>query len=69
MTKLLHGEITDKILSAFYEVYNVLGQTLASKNNVDTNQSVVSSIMKNNQPLIVKVTLANGQTAITKIIF
>ncbi|WP_394759583.1 choice-of-anchor D domain-containing protein [Flavobacterium sp.] len=52
-----------------YTVYNVLGQTLATKNNVNANQSVVSSIIKNNQALIVKVTLENGQTVIKKIIF
>ncbi len=31
MTKLLYGEITDKILSAFYEVYNVLGHGFLEK--------------------------------------
>ena len=52
-----------------YTIYNVLGQTLAVRNNVNTNQSEVSSILKNNQALIVKVTLTNGQTVIKKIIF
>lgn len=52
-----------------YAVYNVLGQILATKNNVNTNQSEVSSIMRNNQTLIVKVTLENRQTVIKKIIF
>ncbi len=31
MTKLLHGEITDKILSAYYEVYNILGPGFLEK--------------------------------------
>ena len=52
-----------------YTVYNVLGQILAEKNNVNTNQSAVNSILKNNQTLVVKVTLANGQTVIKKIMF
>ena len=52
-----------------YTIYNVLGQTLASKNNVNANQSVENSILKNNQALIVKVTLENGQTVTKKIIF
>ena len=52
-----------------YTVYNVLGQILASKNNVNTNQSAVSSIIKNNQTLVVKVILANSQMVIKKIIF
>ncbi|WP_395060522.1 choice-of-anchor D domain-containing protein [Flavobacterium sp.] len=52
-----------------YVVYNVIGQTLISKNDINANNSVVSSIMKNNQTLVVKVTLTNGQTVIKKIIF
>lgn len=52
-----------------YEVYNVLGQTIASKNNVNTNESVINSIAKNNQTLIVKITLENGQIVTEKIIF
>ncbi|WP_395046605.1 T9SS sorting signal type C domain-containing protein, partial [Flavobacterium sp.] len=52
-----------------YTVYNVLGQTLATKNNVNRNQYAVSSVMRNSQTLIVKVTLENRQTVIKKIIF
>jgi hypothetical protein len=52
-----------------YTVYNVLGQTVATKNNVNANQSVVDSIVKNNQALIVKIMFENGQMAIKKIIF
>jgi hypothetical protein len=52
-----------------YTVYNVLGQTLAERNNVNTNQSVVSSIQKNNQALFVKITLTNGQIVVKKIVF
>ncbi|WP_094177529.1 T9SS sorting signal type C domain-containing protein, partial [Flavobacterium psychrophilum] len=52
-----------------YTVCNVLGQTLAEKNNINTNQSVINTVLKSNQALIVKVTLANGQTIIKKIVF
>ena len=52
-----------------YTVYNVLGQTVATKNNVNANQSVVDSIVKNNQALIVKIMFENGQTTIKKVIF
>ncbi len=52
-----------------YTVYNVLGQTLVAKENVNANESVVNSIVKSNQALIVKVTLENGQTVTRKIIF
>jgi hypothetical protein len=52
-----------------YTVYNVLGQTLAEKNNVNANQSVVNTIAKNNQALIVKIVLTNGQAIIKKVIF
>ncbi len=52
-----------------YTVYNVLGQTLAEKYNVNANQSVVNTIAKNNQALIVKIVLTNGQAIIKKVIF
>ncbi len=52
-----------------YTIYNVLGQILITKNNVNTNQSVVNSIIENNQALIVKIVLENGQTETKKIIF
>jgi hypothetical protein len=52
-----------------YEIYNILGQTLAAKKNVNTNEWIESSILKNNQTLIVKVILENGQTVTKKILF
>ncbi|WP_394809968.1 hypothetical protein [Flavobacterium psychrophilum] len=36
---------------------------------MNTNQSVINTVLKSNQALIVKVTLANGQTIIKKIVF
>lgn len=52
-----------------YIVYNVLGQVLASNEKVNANQFVVTSIMKNNQALIVIVTLDDGSVVTRKIIF
>ena len=52
-----------------YQVYNVLGQLLASKSQVNAREVELQSILKNNQALIVKVTLENGQTVTKKIIF
>ncbi|MEO8517311.1 MAG: YDG domain-containing protein [Flavobacterium sp.] len=52
-----------------YVVYNVLGQVLATKDKLNANQSVVTSILKNNQALIVKVTLENGYVITRKIMF
>ncbi|MES2812169.1 MAG: choice-of-anchor D domain-containing protein [Bacteroidota bacterium] len=52
-----------------YQVYNVLGQLLASKSKVNANQAELHSILKNEQALIVKVTLENGQMVTKKIIF
>ncbi|MEO8517310.1 MAG: T9SS sorting signal type C domain-containing protein [Flavobacterium sp.] len=52
-----------------YIVYNVLGQVLATNEKVNASQSIVTSIMKNNQTLIVKVTLEDGLVVTRKIIF
>ncbi|MCL9803911.1 choice-of-anchor D domain-containing protein [Flavobacterium amniphilum] len=52
-----------------YEVYNVLGQSLATKKNVENHQTEITSVQKNNQALIVKVILENGHTITRKIIF
>ena len=52
-----------------YTIYNVLGQILVAKNNVNTNELIVGSIIENNQALIVKIILENGQTVSKKIIF
>lgn len=50
-------------------VYNILGQVLANKKNVNANQAVVNSIVRSNQALVVKVVSENGQTVTKKIIF
>ena len=50
-------------------VYDVLGRSLVSKNNINVKQSNINSLLKNNQPLIVKVVLDNDQIVTKKIIF
>ena len=52
-----------------YEIYNVLGQSIAMKNDVNTNKVTETSIQKNNQALLIKIQLENGQTVVKKIIF
>ncbi len=52
-----------------YVVYNVLGQVVASENNISKNVSEITSIQKNNQALVVKATLDNDQVITKKIIF
>ncbi|MFC7774652.1 choice-of-anchor D domain-containing protein [Flavobacterium sp. GCM10027622] len=54
---------------ASYEVYNVLGQSVASKNKIDRQEIEVTSVKRNNQTLIVKVNLKNGHTVTKKILF
>jgi hypothetical protein len=51
-----------------YEIHDVLGRRLDVKNNINKN-TTTSSIAKNNQTLIVKIVLENGQWLIRKIIF
>lgn len=52
-----------------YEIYNVLGQTLASKKQVKVNKTEDTSVQKNNQALIVKVTLENGKSFTKKVMY
>lgn len=52
-----------------YEVYNVLGKLLKTKSNINVLESEISGLAKNNQMLIVKVKLENGNSLSKKIIF
>ena len=52
-----------------YIIYDALGRTLSSMNKVNSDKSIVNSIERNNQVLIVKVTLENGFIITKKIIF
>lgn len=50
------------------EIYDVLGRKLFERKNVNQNNFKINSILKTNQPLIIKVHLENSQTEIRKII-
>ena len=52
-----------------YKVYNVLGQILASANTVNSSELIINTILRNEQPLIVKATLNNGQVITRKILY
>ncbi len=52
-----------------YQVYDVLGRTLETKNNLNASQLVTNTIIKNNQALIVKITIENGQVVTKKVVF
>jgi hypothetical protein len=52
-----------------YEIYDVLGRTLATKKGLNVNQTAINTITKSMQALIVKVTLENSQVVTKKIIF
>ena len=52
-----------------YTVYDVLGRILISNNSLNAKQSEINSLLKNNQALIVKVTLQNDQVISKKIVF
>jgi hypothetical protein len=52
-----------------YQIYDVLGRTLATGETINNKQIDVTSILKNNQALIIKTTLENGQVVTKKIVF
>ncbi|MCL9809586.1 choice-of-anchor D domain-containing protein [Flavobacterium luminosum] len=66
-----HAIVIDSKTEAIqsYDIYNVLGQLLAYKKQVKGYQAEEATIMKNNQALIVKVTLENGQVVSKKIMY
>lgn len=50
-------------------IYNVLGKTIFTESNIDKNIFEIQSVQKQNQMLIVKVTLNNDQTVIKKVLY
>ena len=50
-------------------IYDILGRTLENKKDINTTIISVDTIQKNNQPLLVKVYLNNGQLITRKIIY
>ncbi|RBA29060.1 choice-of-anchor D domain-containing protein [Flavobacterium tibetense] len=61
-------ESNKEILSNI-KVYNVLGQLLLDKSNINSSSFEINSLQKNNQALIVQVELSNGVQIVKKIIF
>ncbi|HEY1195256.1 Ig-like domain-containing protein [Flavobacterium sp.] len=51
------------------QIYNIAGQTLYSKNKINSNELQISNLLSDNQVLIVKVILENGAVVTKKIIF
>lgn len=51
------------------QVYNVLGQLLYKKSNINSKRFEISFLQKKNQALFVKVELTNGQVVTKKIVF
>jgi hypothetical protein len=50
-------------------VYDLLGRQLYQKENVNSNELVITDFVSSNQALIVKTTLQNGTIATNKIVF
>ncbi|BCY27651.1 choice-of-anchor D domain-containing protein [Flavobacterium okayamense] len=62
-------------ISSLYEniksvtIHNVLGQILYQKQNVNSNNITISNLIKNNQALLVKITLDNNKEITKKVIY
>ncbi|WP_289663704.1 Ig-like domain-containing protein [Flavobacterium panacagri] len=51
------------------QIYNIGGQSLYTKNKIDSKELQISNLQSSNQVLLVKVTLENGAVVTKKIIF
>jgi hypothetical protein len=51
------------------EIYDVLGREVFAKNNVNAMEFLVKDLNLSQQALLVKITLANGQTIVKKIVY
>ena len=60
---------SNKEMLSNVKVYNVLGQLLLDKSNINSSYFEINSIQKNNQALIVQVELNNGNQIVRKIIY
>jgi hypothetical protein len=60
---------SNKEMLSNIKVYNVLGQLLLDKSNINSSSFEINSLQKNNQALIVQVELSNGVQIVKKIIF
>lgn len=54
---------------ATIEIYNVLGQLIFEEKNINQKTFLISKLVNQNQALIIKATLENGQTIAKKLIF
>ena len=50
-------------------VYDILGKEVFTKTNINSNEFNISDIITQNQSLIVKLTLVNGNQITKKIVF
>jgi hypothetical protein len=57
-------EMIDKV-----EVYDLLGRSIYQKTNANTNELIISNLVSNQQTLLVKVLLQNGQSVTNKIVY
>ncbi len=57
-------ETIDEIL-----IYDLLGRLLFKKEKVDSNEFVIPNLISNQQTLLAKVILYNGQTVTKKLIY
>ena len=60
---------SNKEMLSNVKVYNVLGQLLLDKSNINSSYFEINSLQKNNQALIVQVELNNGNQIVRKIIY
>lgn len=54
---------------ATIEIYNILGQLIFEEKNINQKTFLISKLVNQNQALIIKATLENGQTIAKKLIF
>ncbi|MFE3867392.1 T9SS sorting signal type C domain-containing protein [Flavobacterium sp. LS2P90] len=59
---------SEKVLNKI-QVYDLLGRLIYQKMNVNDTEFLISNLVSNQQPLLVKIILQNGQTVSKKIIY
>ena len=59
---------SDKNIQSF-EIYDVLGKQIVSKNNINNKEYVVSGLTSSNQSLIVRLVLEDGRQITKKVVF
>ena len=59
---------SDKNIQSF-EIYDVLGKQIVSKNNINNKEYIVSGLTSSNQSLIVRLVLEDGRQITKKVVF